>query len=159
MGRLYGALFVLVLVFATSMSFLTFGAYSADWVWAAVGAGILLVFVALGGLLVPPSRRQIALRWQPSVSALLQCFGALCTTLFLTGALVSWIMGNRTLSSNNAYEVLGLLIFLGLLGVVSQGLPVMIVRFGRAHAQAVGEERAAGGHQLADGAEAPLAHA
>ncbi len=159
MGRLYGVLCVLVLVFATSMSFLTYGAYSGDWVWAVVGAGILLVFVALGGLLVPPSRRRIALRWQPSVSALLQCFGAVCTTLFLTGALVSWIMGNRTLSSNNAYEVLGLLIFLALLVVASQGLPVTIVRFSQAHAQAVGDERAAGRHEIGDGAEGPLAHA
>jgi len=44
-------------------------------------------------------------------------------------ALVSWVVGNRTLYENNAYQVLGLLIFLGLLGVGVQGVLVTAARF------------------------------
>ena len=162
MGRLYGALSVLLLVFATAMCFFALSAHNDDWVWEVVGAGIFLFFVALGGLLVPASRKRIERRWQPAVAALMQAFGALCLTLLLTAAQIAWIKGNQTASANNAYEVLGLIIFLALLGGGLQGIMVTSVRFARAHAEVINEqraERAAEHTEAGDGHGAPLAHA
>ena len=162
MGRLYGALGVMLLVFATAMSFFALSAHNNDWVWGVVGAGILFFFLALGGLLVPASRKRIERRWQPAAAALMQAFGALCLTLFLAAAQIAWIKGNQTASSNNAYEVLGLIIFLALLGGGLQGIMVTSVRFAKAHAEVINErrgERAGEPAEAGDGHGAPLAHA
>jgi len=113
---------VLGLVFAASMSFISLGVYNLQWGWAVLGVGILVAFVALGGLLVPPARAAIPDEDKDTANWLLQFFGATCATLFLVMAMVSWVVGNRTLSSNNWYQVLGLLIFLGLAGLGIMGM-------------------------------------
>lgn len=82
MKRLFLGLCFLVLVFATSMSFISLGVYDLEWWWAAVGVGILVVFVALGGLIVPPARKTVPEADQQTGGALLQAFGALCAMLF-----------------------------------------------------------------------------
>lgn len=122
MGRLYNSLFVLLLLFSAAMSFVTLGVYVSQWWWSVIGVAILLAVVALGGLLVPPAQKAVAPADKASASAALQVFGALCACEFFIMAQVSWVVGNRTLSDNNAYQALGLLIFLGLIGVGIQGV-------------------------------------
>lgn len=129
MGRLYTALAVLVLVFSTAMSFITLGVHSLTWWWSVIGVGILVVFLALGGLLVPPARKRVLPADKKAANAVMQLFGAFLTTEFLTMALICWCLGNRTLNGNNAYETLGLLIFLGLLGIGAQGVVVTFARW------------------------------
>jgi len=120
MKRLFLGLCFLILVFATSMSFISLGVYELEWWWAAVGVAILVAFVALGGLIVPSARKGVAEEDKKTEGALLQAFGAFCALLFLTMALVTWILGARHVSSN-WYQVLGLLIFLAFVGIGIQG--------------------------------------
>lgn len=129
MGRLYASLTVLVLLFSAAMSFITLGVHQYQWWWSVVGVGILLVFVAAGGVLVPRARRAVPERDAKTAAALLQAFGALLATEFFIMALITWAIGNRSLSDNNAYQTLGLLIFLGLLGLGAQGLVATTARF------------------------------
>jgi hypothetical protein len=116
-GRLYNSLFLLLLVFSTAMSFVTLGVYASQWWWSVIGVGVLVVFVALGGLLVPPARKAVAPEQRKTASAALQSFGAVCGLEFFVMAIVCWTIGNRTLYANNAYQALGLLLFLGLVGI------------------------------------------
>lgn len=129
MGRLYNSLFVLLLVFSAAMSFVTLGVYASQWWWSVIGVGILVVFVALGGLLVPPAQKAIPPAQRSTASAALQAFGAFCGLELFVMAIVCWCIGNRTLHDNNAYQALGLLIFLGLVGVGIQGALATIARF------------------------------
>ncbi|MGP8058909.1 MAG: hypothetical protein ACLP9C_04665 [Acidimicrobiales bacterium] len=120
MKRLFLGLCVLVLVFATSMSFVSLAVYELEWWWAVVGIAILVAFVALGGLLVPPSRKAVPEEDKQTEGALLQAFGAFCGLLFLIMALVTWILGARQVGGL-WYQILGLLIFLALIGIGIQG--------------------------------------
>jgi hypothetical protein len=126
MRRLSLTIVVLIVVWSVSMSFFALSAYEDDWTWALVGAGALIVFVALGGLLVPAARKGVAASDRKAATWLMQFFGALVTTELLIAALVAWVMGNRTHSSSNAYQVLGLLIILFLLGA-GQGIVATFV--------------------------------
>jgi hypothetical protein len=128
-GRLYNSLFVLLLVFSAAMSFVTLGVYASQWWWTVVGVGILVVFAGLGGALVPPARKALAPAQARTAAAALQAFGALCGLEFFIMAIVCWCIGNRTLSANNAYQALGLLLFLGLVGVGIQGALGASARF------------------------------
>jgi hypothetical protein len=128
-GRLYNSLFVLLLVFSTAMSFVTLGVYASQWWWSVVGVGILLVFAGLGGVLVPPARKALAPAQATTASAVLQAFGAVCGLEFFVMAIVCWCIGNRTLYANNAYQALGLVLFLGLVGVGIQGAIGATARF------------------------------
>lgn len=129
MGRLYNSLFILLLVFSAAMSFLTLGVYASQWWWSVAGVGILLVFAGLGGVLVPPARKALAPAQAKSASAALQAFGAVCGLEFFIMAIVTWAIGNRTLYANNAYQALGLVLFLGLVGVGIQGAIGASARF------------------------------
>lgn len=121
MGRLYGSLFVLLMVFSTGLAFISDGVYAGLWWVSVIGVGILVVFAGLGGALVPPARKALPADQSKTAMALLGAFGAVLGAEFFTMALFCWIIGNRTLAGNNAYQALGLLIFLGLLGVGIQG--------------------------------------
>lgn len=121
MGSLSARLFGLFLVFSLAMALVPYGLYSGTWGWSVAGAGLLLLFVVLGGLLVPralkaagPERRKLA-------NALLQFFGAFLVLEFLIMGFMMWIYGNRTFPDNSAYQTLGLILFLGLLGVGIMG--------------------------------------
>ena len=128
MGKLYGWLTALVLVFAVSMTFATWSVHALSW-WQGVVAGIaFLVFLAGAAVLPGPLRALSGARLKVA-KVLLQAFGSVCGLLFFTMALVTWILGKRSVGSNNAYQVLGLLIFLGLLGVGAQGAVFMLGRF------------------------------
>jgi len=127
--RLYGALVVLGLIFSVAVALLTAGIYTLDWVWAAVGGGVGVVFLAVGGLLVPPARKAVPGAWEKMAGALLQFFGAFCTAEVMIMALIGWVVGNRSYNQSLGYQVLGILIFLGLLGIGVQGLIGTFVRF------------------------------
>ena len=129
MGRLWAAVGLLVLVFSAAMALVCYGVWGGPWWISLIGVAVLLLFVALGGLLVPRARAALAPDAAKEAGAVLQMMGALVTTELLTAALMVWISGNRTLSRNNAYQVLGLLIFLGLVAVGAQGLVVTFIRW------------------------------
>lgn len=129
MGRLYGSLMVLGLIFSVAISFLTASMHTLDWVWAVVGGGVGAIFLAAGGLLVPRARQAVPAGWEKVSGALLQFFGAFCAAEVLTMALIGWVVGNRTYHQSVGYEVLGLLIFLALLGIGIQGLIGTLLRF------------------------------
>jgi hypothetical protein len=128
MGKLYGLLIAMVLVFAAAMSFITLGVYQSEWGWSLVGVAVLVVFLATGPILpriirsLPEGRRRYGY-------ALLQLLGAICLLLFLVMGIITWALGNRTYASNNAYQVLGLLLFLGLIGL---GVPGVVATTARA---------------------------
>ncbi|MGH9091362.1 MAG: hypothetical protein ACRDZR_08310 [Acidimicrobiales bacterium] len=129
MGRLYNSLFVLLVVFSAAMSFVALGVYASQWWWSVVGVGILVAFAGLGGLLVPAARKALAPAQAKTASAALQAFGSVCGLEFFVMAIVCWCIGNRTLYANNAYQALGLVLFLGLLGVGIQGAIGATARF------------------------------
>jgi hypothetical protein len=135
-GRLYSSLFVLLLVFSAAMSFVTLGVYVSQWWWSVIGVAILLAFVALGGLLVPPAQKAVAPADRATASAALQVFGAVCACEFFIMAIVTWVVGNRTLFDNNAYQALGLVLFLGLVGIGIQGVLFTVARFVNARNEA-----------------------
>ena len=129
MGRLYNSLFVLLLVFSAAMSFVTLGVYVSQWWWSVIGVAILLVFFALGGLLVPSAQKAVAPADRATASAALQVLGAVCACEFFIMAIVTWVVGNKTLFDNNAYQALGLILFLGLIGIGIQGVLFTLARF------------------------------
>jgi len=147
MKRLYAAITTLVIVWSISMGLFAVSAYEDDWTWAIGGAAALVAFAGLGGLLMPAARSKAAKEDKRGTFWLTQFFGASVTTELLLAALVAWIMGNRTHGAGNAYQTLGLLIFLGLLGV-GQGVPATLVFFlaKRSHSDAA---PGAGGSTLA----------
>jgi len=128
-GRLYNSLFVLLLVFSAAMSFVTLGVYVSQWWWSVIGMAILLVFFALGGLLVPSAQKAVAPADRATASAALQVLGAVCACEFFIMAIVTWVVGNKTLFDNNAYQALGLILFLGLIGIGIQGVLFTLARF------------------------------
>jgi hypothetical protein len=140
MRRLMLTMSGLILVWSVSMSFFGLAAHNDDGVWAIVGALVLLAFLGLGGLVVAPARAAVPQAERKAALWFMQFFGAFVTTELLVTALIAWVMGNRTLSANNAYEVLGLLIFLALLGV-GQGVPVTFVVFVRERSLVFNERR------------------
>jgi hypothetical protein len=142
-GKLYGSLAVLVLVFSAAMCFITLGVYDLTWWWSVIGVGILVVFVALGGLLIPAARKQVAEEDEKTANGIMQLFGAFLMTEFLVMALICWILGNRSLHGNNAYQTLGLLIFLALLGAGAQGVVVTFARWLYFRNEVVAAHRAA----------------
>ena len=150
MLRLYLAVTTLVLVWSTSMSFFALSAYSDDATWAIVGAAALLLFVGLGGALVPKARQAVPDADRKAASWFMQFFGAFVTTELLVAALIAWIMGNRTHSESNIYQVLGLLIFLALLGA-AQGVIATFVLFLYHRDLPLRERRRARGMSLAGG--------
>lgn len=142
MGRLYGALVILGLIFSVAVSFLTAAMHTLDWVWAVVGVAVGIVFLATGGLLVPPARKAVPAGWDKTAGALLQFFGAFCTAEVLVMALIGWVVGNRSYGHSVAYGVLGLLIFLALLGIGIQGMLGTLLRFLYLRNQLLSEQRA-----------------
>ncbi|MGO9456037.1 MAG: hypothetical protein ACLP62_03165 [Acidimicrobiales bacterium] len=129
MGRLYAVLFFLLVVFSAAMSLITAGVYVSVWWLSVLGVGILVLFVALGGMLVPPARKAVADRDTKTAMAAMGAFGGLLALEFFIMATVCWVVGNRTLYLNNAYQALGLLIFLGLASVGIGGALGGVVMF------------------------------
>lgn len=129
MAKLYASLSALVLVFACAMCFATLAVHADTW-WPGVVAGaILVVFAALGGLIIPGSTRSLSGGRLRTAKAALQLFGSLCGLLFFMMALITWAIGKRAVGPDNGYLVLGLFIFLGLVGIGIQGVLAMTAWF------------------------------
>lgn len=128
MGKLYGWLVALLLVFTVSMALATWSVYALNWEPGAAAGVVFLIFLAGAGVIPGPLRALSGARHKAAM-ALVQAFGAVIAGEFFTMALVTWILGKRHVPANNAYDTLGLLIFLGLLGVGIQGAMFMIGRF------------------------------
>lgn len=129
MARLYRAIVLLTVVFAVGIALVCYGVWNGPWWISLVGVLVLGLFLGLGGLLMPPAQKSLHGDDVKEGAAALQMLGALILTLFLVGALVLWVSGNRTLSHNNLYQVLGLLIFGALLLVGAQGVLVTFVKW------------------------------
>jgi hypothetical protein len=128
MGRLYAVLFLMLVVFSASMSLIAAGVYNSHWwVWV-IGVGILVLFLILGPV-IPRTQKAVPPRDAKTAKAALGAFGALLALAFFTMAMVCWVVGNRTLYLNNAYQVLGFLIFLGLAGLGINGAMGAIFMF------------------------------
>lgn len=128
MGRLVSRLFVLLVLLSLALALGATGVYGTWW-YGVIGAGIFAVFLMGAAGLIPSAMSRLREDQRRTGSALLQAFGALCVLEVLIMGLVVWAYGNRSLSGNNAYEVLGLLIFLGLIGVGIQGAIATAARF------------------------------
>lgn len=128
MGRLAERLFLMLVVFSAAMALIPFGIFSGLWGWSVVGAALVVVFLGLGGVLVPRARRHVPEHRTKEAGALVQVFGSLCAAQFFVMGLVCWDYGNRYHSGNDGYEALGLIIFLGLLAVGVQGVVATFAR-------------------------------
>jgi hypothetical protein len=142
MKRLYAAIAVLVPVWSVSMAFFAASAYNDNWTLSIVGLVALVVFFGLGGLLMPTAQRAATTEDRKGAFWLVQFFGAVVTTELLLAALLAWIAGNRTHQGSNAYQVLGLIIFLALLGA-AQGVPATFTFFLARRGQRKNDEAAA----------------
>jgi hypothetical protein len=127
------ALIVLGLVFSASMALFGAAVHQGSWWFALFGVVVGVVFLGLGGLLVPAARKGVPEVDKGQEKWILQFFGAFCMTEVLIVALLAWVQGNQTRSSSTAYQILGLLIFLALLGAGVQGMAATGFFFLEAH--------------------------
>lgn len=121
MRTLYLTLIGLTLLFACSMSFATLGVYTDTWWPAVVAGGILLVFLAIGGAVIPGPLRSLSGGYRRTARAAVVMFSSFWGLAFFIMALITWIHGKQWVGANNGYLTLGLLIFLGLAGMGIQG--------------------------------------
>lgn len=126
--RLSGRLLVLALLLSAAVALAAAGVFAAWW-YGVIGGGLFVLFLASGGLLVPSARSRLREGEARSGAALLVAFGTLCTLEVLIMGMVTWAYGNRTLAGNNAYQALGLVIFLSLIGAGIGGTVVTLARF------------------------------
>jgi hypothetical protein len=136
-AKLYVSLIGLTIVFACAMSFATLAVYDNTW-WPGIVAAALVV-VVLGGsrAAITSALGTLAGGYRKTAQAAGLLFGSLCGVQFFVMALITWALGKRVVGENNAYLTLGLLIFLGLLGIGIQGVVAMVGWFAYVRNQAV----------------------
>lgn len=132
MTRLYQATATIILLFSVAMSLSTLAVYDMDWVYAAVAGGVLVVVAAIGPIF-PSSMKSMDAHHKKAAGALLQVVGSLCGAEFFVMAVVTWALGKRHIAPNTAYDILGIVLLLGLIGVGIQGALAMIARFAYVH--------------------------
>lgn len=137
MAKLYVSLIGLALVFACAMSFATLAVYDNIW-WPGIVAGVLTVAV-LGGsrTVMKGALGTLDGGYRKTAQAAGLLFGSLCGCMFMIMALITWVAGKRVVGENNAYLTLGLLIFLGLVGIGIQGVLAMVAWFAYIRNQSV----------------------
>jgi hypothetical protein len=118
---LYLTLIGLTLLFACSMSLATLGVYTFTWWPAVVAGGILLLFLAIAGAVIPGPLRSLSGGYRRTARAAVVMASSWWGLEFFIMALITWIHGKQVVGANNAYLTLGLLIFLGLAGMGIQG--------------------------------------
>lgn len=133
LGRLYVSLFVLTLIFATSMSFATLGVYVDEYWPAGVAGGVLIVFLAIARATIPGPLRALSGGQRKVARTAVAMFGSWWGLELFTMALLTWILGKRlldiTVGSSSAYLTLGLVIFLGFVGIGIGGALAMTAYF------------------------------
>ncbi len=120
MRTLYLTLFGMTLLFAGAMSFASLSVYTGTWWPGAVAGGLLVVFLAAGRA-IPAAMRALSDAYRRTARAAVIMSSSWWGLAFFVMALVTWILGKRSVGPNNAYLTLGLLIFLGLVGMGIQG--------------------------------------
>jgi len=125
---LYLTLFGMTLLFAGAMSFATLSVYTDTWWPGVVAGGLLVVFLAVGAA-IPVTMRSLTGTFRRAARAALVMFSSWWGLAFFVMALVTWILGKRSVGPNNAYLTLGLLIFLGFVGMGIQGAIAMTAWF------------------------------
>ena len=129
MRTLYLTLIGLTLVFACAMCFATLAVYEDAWWPGVVAGGILLVFLAIGGAVIPGPLRALSGGHRRTARTAVVAASSWWGLEFFIMALVSWALGRRSVGPNNAYLTLGLLIFLGFVGMGVQGVLAMSAWF------------------------------
>ena len=122
MRTLYLTLIGLTLVFGCAMSFATLAVYTDTWWPGAVAGGILLLFLAVSGAVIPGPLRSLSGGYRKTARSAVIAASSWWGLEFFIMAMVTWILGKRSVGDNNAYLTLGLLIFLGLAGMGIQGV-------------------------------------
>ena len=129
MRTLYGTLIGLTVVFACAMCFATLAVHTDIW-WPGVVAGaILVVFLAIGGVVIPGPLRSLTGGYRRTARTAVVAASSWWGLEFFIMAMITWIIGKRSVGPNNAYLTLGLLIFLGLVGMGIQGVLAMTAWF------------------------------
>ncbi len=129
MRTLYLTLIGLTLVVACAMSFASLAVYTDTWWPGIVAGGAVLVFLAIGGAVIPGRLRTLSGgRRRTAQTAVIAASSWWGLELFVM-AQVTWILGKRAIGTNNAYLTLGLVIFLGLVGMGIQGAIAMTAWF------------------------------
>jgi hypothetical protein len=126
---LYLTLIGMTLVFGCAMSFATLAVYNDSWWPGVVAVGILVVFLGMGGAVIPGSLRALSGGARRTARTAVVAASSWWGLEFFIMALVTWILGKRSVGENNAYLTLGLLIFLGFAGMGIQGFLAMTAWF------------------------------
>ncbi len=129
MRTLYLTLIGLTLVFACAMCFAVLAVYTGTWWPGVVAVGILLVFLAVAGAVIPGPLRSLSGGYLRTARTAVIAASSWWGLEFFIMALVAWILGKRAVGDNNAYLALGLLVFLGLVGMGIQGALAMTAWF------------------------------
>lgn len=129
MRTLYLTLIGLTLVFACAMCFATLAVYTDTWWPGVVAGGILLVFLAIAGAVIPGPLRSLSGGYRRTARTAVVAASSWWGLEFFVMALITWILGKRSVGANDAYLTLGLLIFLGLVGMGIQGVLAMTAWF------------------------------
>ncbi len=129
MRTLYLTLIGLTLVFACAMCFATLAVYTDTWWPGVVAGGVLLVFLAISGAVIPRRLRGLSGGYRRTARAAVVAASSWWGLEFFVMALITWILGKHSVGPNNAYLTLGLLIFLGFVGMGIQGVLAMTARF------------------------------
>jgi hypothetical protein len=126
---LYLTLIGLTLVFACAMCFATLAVYSDTWWPGVVAGGILLVFLVIAGAVIPGPLRSLSGGYRRTARTAVVAASSWWGLEFFIMAIITWILGKRSVGPNNAYLTLGLLIFLGFVGMGIQGVLAMTAWF------------------------------
>jgi hypothetical protein len=126
---LYLTLIGLTLVFACAMCFATLAVYTDTWWPGVVAVGVLLVFAAIGGAVIPGPLRSLSGGYLRTARTAVVAASSWWGLEFFIMALICWILGRRSVGDNSAYLTLGLLIFLGFAGMGIQGVLAMTAWF------------------------------
>lgn len=137
MRTLYLALIGLTLVFACAMCFATLAVYTDTWWPGVVAAGILLVFLAISGAVIPGPLRSLSGGYRRTAKTAVIAASSWWGLEFFIMAVITWIIGKRSVGANNAYLTLGLLIFLGFAGLGIQGVLAMTAWFVQVRNQSI----------------------
>ncbi len=129
MTRLYQSSVTMILLFSVSMSFATLAVYDLDWIYGVVAGACFVLFAAGMGASFPPAMKCMEAPEKKTASALMQVVGSFCGAEFFTMGMISWARAKHLIAHNTLYTVLGVLLFLGLVGVGIQGALAMAARF------------------------------
>ncbi len=128
MRTLYLTLIGMTLLFAGAMSFASLSVYTDTWWPGVVAGGLLFVFLAVGRV-IPATTRSLSDPYRRTARAAVIMSSSWWGLELFVMALITWILGKRSVGPNNAYLTLGLLIFLGLVGIGIPGAIAMTAWF------------------------------